>query len=38
MWTRLRIPIIFGIFRNILVGFYEEVTDTEGNVVDTSTT
>lgn len=38
MWTRLPIPIIFGRFRNILVKFYEEVTDTEEIIVDTSTT
>jgi len=38
MWTRFPIPNIFGELRKIIPGYYEEVTDTSGNVVDTSTT
>ena len=38
MWTRFPFPNIFGKFRKISRKFYEEMTDTGGNVVDTSTT
>lgn len=41
MWTRFPIPNIFGIFWKVLPGggnTSQETTDTEENVVDTSTT